>query len=235
MIKVIGFDLDDTLWDVIPVIKRAERKLSNWIASGFPKVKYGELEIKRAREKILQEKPEIGFQFTRMRKAILKEIFEPYLKNPSTAEEISQKGVEVFIKARSEVVLFPEVERTLEELATKYELGIITNGNADIKNMKISKYFSFSISAEEIGTPKPQPEIFLAALRLTKVDSKDFVYVGDDLVNDIDGAKNVGMTTIWKKNSARQLNGNTVPDKVIEHIGALPRAIQEIVNDRRFR
>ena len=91
------------------------------------------------------------------------------------------------------------------------------------------------ISAEEIGTPKPQPEIFLAALRLTKVDSKDFVYVGDDMVNDIDGAKNVGMTTIWKKNSASQLNGNTVPDKVIEHIGALPRAIQEIVNDRPFR
>ena len=58
--------------------------------------------------------------------------------------------------------LYPGVERTLEELAEKYDLGIITNGNADIRNMKISKYFSFSISAEQIGAPKPQPEIFLA-------------------------------------------------------------------------
>jgi FMN phosphatase YigB (HAD superfamily) len=54
-------------------------------------------------------------------------------------------------------------------------------------------------------------------------------------VNDIDGAKNVGMATVWKKNNARQLNGNTVPDKVIDCIGDLPKAIQEIVNDRSFR
>ncbi len=128
--------------------------------------------------------------------------------------------------------LFPGVERALEELAEKYDLGIITNGNADIRNMKISKYFSFSISAEQIGAPKPQPEIFLAALSQTKVNSNEFVYVGDDMVNDIDGAKNVGMTTVWIKNNSRQLNGKTVPDKVIDHIGALPKAIQEIVNDR---
>ena len=55
------------------------------------------------------------------------------------------------------------------------------------------------------------------------------------MVNDIDGAKNVGMATVWKKNNSRQLNGNTVPDKVIDHIGALPKAIQEIVNDESFR
>ena len=101
--------------------------------------------------------------------------------------------------------------------------------------MEISEYFSFSISAEKIGVPKPQPEIFLAALKETKVKSNEFVYVGDDMVNDIDGAKNVGMTTVWKKNNARHLNGNTVPDKIIDHIGALPKAIQEIVNDRSFR
>ena len=73
---------------------------------------------------------------------------------------------------------------------------MITNGNADIRSMKISKYFSFSISAEEIGAPKPHEEIFLAALNEQKVDNHEFVYVGDDMVNDIDGAKNVGMTTV---------------------------------------
>ena len=235
MIKVIGFDLDDTLWDVLPVIKSAEDKLSKWMISRFPEVSYGKLEIKRARKKIIQENPAIGFQFTKMRKAILKEIFETHLKDPLSAEKLSQEGVEIFIKARSQVSLFPGVEQTLEELAKNYDLGVITNGNADIRNMRISKYFSFSISAEEVGAPKPQPEIFLAALRLTKVNKSEFVYVGDDMVNDIDGAKNVGMTTVWKKNNSRQFDGNTVPDKVIDHIGALPKAIQEIVNDRSFR
>ena len=235
VIKVIGFDLDDTLWDVAPVIRSAEKTLSNWVISRFPQVKYGEREIKRARKKILQEDPAIGFQFTRMRKAILKEIFEASLKKPLTAEKLSQEGVEIFIKARSEVDLYPGVEQTLKELAQNYELGIITNGNADIKKLGISKYFSFSISAEKIGVPKPQPEIFLAALEQTKVNSNEFVYVGDDVVNDIDGAKNVGMAAVWKRNNARQLNGNTVPDKVIDCIGALPKAIEEIVNGQSFR
>ena len=138
MIKVIGFDLDDTLWDVVPVIKSAEKKLSNWVISRLPQVKYGELQIKRARKKILLENPSIGFQFTRMRKAILKEIFEADLKDPVTAEELSQEGVEIFIKARSEVNLYPGVERILKELSQKYVLGIITNGNADIRKMEIS-------------------------------------------------------------------------------------------------
>ena len=55
VIKVIGFDLDDTLWDVAPVIRSAEKTLSNWVISRFPQVKYGELQIKRARKKILLE------------------------------------------------------------------------------------------------------------------------------------------------------------------------------------
>ena len=53
MIKVIGFDLDDTLWDVMPVIKSAEKKLSDWVLSKIPEVRYGLAEIKQARDKIL--------------------------------------------------------------------------------------------------------------------------------------------------------------------------------------
>ena len=30
MIRVIAFDLDDTLWEVVPVIIRAEAILANW-------------------------------------------------------------------------------------------------------------------------------------------------------------------------------------------------------------
>ena len=139
MIKVIGFDLDDTLWDVMPVIKSAEKKLRNWVLSRIPEISYGLPEIKQAREKILFNDPQIGFQFTKMRKAILKEIFESHLKDPKLAEKLSQEGIDIFLKARSQVKLFPGVERTLETLANQYELGVITNGNADIRSMKISK------------------------------------------------------------------------------------------------
>ena len=40
MIKVIGFDLDDTLWDVRPVIKSAEKNY-NWVLSRIPEITTG--------------------------------------------------------------------------------------------------------------------------------------------------------------------------------------------------
>ena len=48
MIKVIGFDLDDTLWDVMPVIKSAEKKLSNWVLSRIPEIS-GKIKPRRNR------------------------------------------------------------------------------------------------------------------------------------------------------------------------------------------
>ena len=54
----------------------------------------------------------------------------------------------------------------------------------------------------------------------------EFVYVGDDMVNDRWSEK-CGNDYGLEKNNARQLDGNTVPDKVIDHIGALPKAIKK--------
>ena len=36
MIKAITFDLDDTLWDVWPVVIRAEQLLHDWLAERYP-------------------------------------------------------------------------------------------------------------------------------------------------------------------------------------------------------
>ena len=40
MIKVIAFDLDDTLWAVKPVIIRAEKRLDEWLSLTVPDLKY---------------------------------------------------------------------------------------------------------------------------------------------------------------------------------------------------
>ena len=37
-IKYISFDLDDTFWDVMPTIYRAEDKTKEWIKDNFPGV-----------------------------------------------------------------------------------------------------------------------------------------------------------------------------------------------------
>ena len=32
------FDLDDTLWDTLPVLKRAERRMYAWLATHYPRI-----------------------------------------------------------------------------------------------------------------------------------------------------------------------------------------------------
>ena len=47
MIRVIAFDLDDTLWEVGPVIKRAESILANWLEKQVPGYSYEPSNLKR--------------------------------------------------------------------------------------------------------------------------------------------------------------------------------------------
>ena len=39
----------------------------------------------------------------------------------------------------------------LEALAERYQLGVITNGNADVRRLGLSEYFQFALCAEELG------------------------------------------------------------------------------------
>ena len=52
------------------------------------------------------------------------------------------------------------------------------------------------VFSEEVGVMKPAPEIFLRACRELGVEAVDAVFVGDNLETDVQGAANVGMTTI---------------------------------------
>ncbi len=86
-----------------------------------------------------------------------------------------------------------------------YLLGLVSNGRThfQLKNVRalgIEERFDTILISEEEGVKKPDSQIFLRALNRLNVSSYEAVYVGDHPVNDIKGAKNVGLRTIWKKN-----------------------------------
>ena len=63
----------------------------------------------------------------------------------------------------------------VQQLAGHYVLGTLTNGNADIQRLGLSDYFSFSFSAEQVGAPKPAPNLFHAALDHTGVKAEEMI------------------------------------------------------------
>lgn len=101
--------------------------------------------------------------------------------------------------------LAPEVEAMLTALSARLPLALITNGGAENQRAKIAqlgleRFFPAEriIVSDEVGSWKPEPEIFCAALTaLGDPDPKTVMHVGDDPVNDIAGAAQVGMSTCW--------------------------------------
>ena len=96
--------------------------------------------------------------------------------------------MEIFLTARNEVEFFEGALDTLRNIAQSFQLGAITNGNADIYRLGLNDCFSFAFSAEQVGAPKPAPDLFHAALAHTGCEPAQMVYVGDDPVKDVDAA-----------------------------------------------
>lgn len=102
-----------------------------------------------------------------------------------------------FLDARHQIELAPEVLPTLEWLANHFTLGVITNGNADVRRLGLADYFRFALCAEELGIGKPDPRPFREALRLAEVTADEAVHIGDHHEDDIFGAQQAGLRAIW--------------------------------------
>jgi putative hydrolase of the HAD superfamily len=82
--------------------------------------------------------------------------------------------------------------------------GIVANSwpeparllRADVEAFGLGGLIDACVFSSEVGASKPDPAIFLHALAELGVDPLDAMFVGDRLVADVQGAANVGMTTV---------------------------------------
>ncbi|MCA0992293.1 HAD family hydrolase [Pseudalkalibacillus hwajinpoensis] len=100
---------------------------------------------------------------------------------------------------------FPGMFEMLEALKKRgYKLGIITNGRTEfqlsnIRALGIEAYFDTIVISEEEEVKKPESTIFQRALERMNIKAHEAIFVGDHLINDVKGAKEVGMRAVWKK------------------------------------
>lgn len=121
--------------------------------------------------------------------------------------------------------LFPEAHETLQYLASKYELHLISNGFRESTEMKISgtdiaKYFQNVIISEIVGVNKPDKAIFEHAINLAGATIPESLMIGDSLEADVYGALNFGMDAIYFNP-----NGLDKPDDVPAQINHLKELI----------
>ena len=194
-VRAICFDLDNTLWDVWPVIMRAEQKMYDFLTERYPRVVASmTLEMMRAaREQTAAAHPQMRHDFTFLRKQTLREHAQEF----GYAEAMAEEAFEAFIQARNEVDLYPDVVPALEQLRARYRLFTASNGNADIDRIGLGHFFERAVNARLVGALKPDPAIFHKVIEGTDLQAHEVVYVGDDPLLDVEGARGAGMHAIW--------------------------------------
>lgn len=198
-VQVITFDLDNTLWDIQPVIEAAERELHDFLTQHYPQMTADmPLSTMTAlREKVAMEYPDKDHDFTFLRKQMLHERAVIAQYSIEQAHEIAEEAFDVFYRFRNVVPLYDDVLPALGWLYPRYRLISVSNGNADLQAIGIARYFDSSVWAREVGTLKPGALMFLRPLMDAGTDPKHFLHVGDDPVMDVSGARAVGYQTVW--------------------------------------
>jgi 2-haloalkanoic acid dehalogenase type II len=204
-IRAVAFDLDDTLWDIVPVIARAERRLLDWLREHCPRIpeRLSIEDMRAARMRLAQEEPHNAHDFTYLRTRAL----ERHARECGYDESIAHRAFEVFYAARNELDVFEDVRPALEQLRTRYTLATLSNGNADLKRIGLSSYFSVSLSARDVGVAKPHPRAFQALIEALQLSPSEILYVGDDPELDVAGACAAGLQVAWMNR-----RGDTWPD-----------------------
>ena len=103
-IKAITFDLDDTFWDVKPVIINAEMKTRKFIEDKVGTLEWGSWEdFKLIREKLILEDASYEFDVGKLRKKLLLMKIKERVSDPEDANELSEKAFQLFFKERNRV------------------------------------------------------------------------------------------------------------------------------------
>ncbi len=194
-LRAICFDLDDTLWEVWPVIRRAERVMYDFLRERYPRaVADTTIEAMRdARVRVSLDYPHMAHDFTFLRQQALRE----HALACGYPESMADEAFDAFIKARNQVELYADVRPALEVLHGRYRLFTASNGNADLERIGLSHLFERSVAARQVGALKPAAAVFLKVLEGTDLAASEVMHVGDDPRLDVEGARAVGMSTAW--------------------------------------
>ncbi len=114
---------------------------------------------------------------------------------------------------------FPDSAAALQRLQTRFKLGVITNCDDDLfaaSERRLGVSFDFVITAEQIGSYKPDLRNFHFAHERIGVDRNRILHVAQSLYHDHVPAKQLGMTTVWiNRRAGRPGIGATPPAEAV--------------------
>jgi putative hydrolase of the HAD superfamily len=98
--------------------------------------------------------------------------------------------------------LIPNAWHVLEILSRHYPLHIISNGLAQVQDVKLASsglrgFFDVVVTPDVCDSKKPDAKIFLHALERAGCVAQDALFIGDNYEEDVLGGISVGMNVVY--------------------------------------
>lgn len=198
---ILVFDLDDTLYSKQQVFLTTLKKCFPTFSTDINVYK------------VYQEKSEIAFEsFTKGHITLEENHFSrvestlSFLGLDSSKESVL-RFKETYQYVMDHIELDKEWHLFFDKVTSHSTLVLLTNGPTihqlkKITSLGLEEWFESSriFISETTGVPKPQAEAFKNVEQLfPNVNTNDFWMIGDDPINDIEGAKNRNWNTIYFK------------------------------------
>ena len=121
----------------------------------------------------------------------------------ATDAALAQRAIETYAASeRAALKPFGDTLDTLDSLARRYPLGVITNGPSSMQRAKLAAtglrhQFALIVVDTEFGHPKPDPRIFAHAAARIGFAPDELLFVGNSAEADVAGARAAGWTSVY--------------------------------------
>jgi putative hydrolase of the HAD superfamily len=194
-VSAICFDLDNTLWDVEPVLMRAERILTDWLKVRYPRIpeRFSTSDIVEMRASLLREQPQQAHDLSWLRRETIARLGEAV----GYEREMAHEAFALWHAARNQLEPFADVVPALETLKRRYRLATLSNGNADLAKIGLAHHFEVTLSAGALGCAKPDARAYARLADVLTLKPAEILFVGDEPHADVVGPRTAGMQTVW--------------------------------------
>ncbi|MFQ5838698.1 MAG: HAD family hydrolase [Thermoplasmata archaeon] len=125
---------------------------------------------------------------------------------------------------------YPEVKKALRKLEG-WPVVLVTNADDETLTEALRTSgldFPLIVTSESVRAYKPHPRPFRRAVRLLSLKAGEVLHVGDSLLDDVGGAKALGLKTAWVNRDGLELPGEGPrPDFVLSSLDTLPQILPQ--------
>ena len=221
-IRTISFDGDGTLWDFRSAMQKALELTLQQLRPMVANDAAEQLTVQKMieiRDSVASELGEGTVTHEEIRYAAFMRTLE-HVGSPSKV--VAEQLYQLYMDARfTGIRPYPDVLDALRDLKSRYQIGMVSNGNSYPEQSGLPNTFHFTVFAHECGFAKPDPRIFELALARSGSQPEHVLHVGDSLENDVLGANNCGLRSVWLNRNHTINETDIAPDLEVQALHEL--------------